>query len=53
MGWNWIERSLILCQVPAVCGETGGIEPPSACETGFEKVSVIGVVALILLPGAG
>ena len=42
-----------MCHVPAVRGDTGGIKPSSALETGFENVSVIGVVALIVAPGDG
>jgi hypothetical protein len=36
-----------------VTGETGGRELPKASEIGLEKVSVIGVVGLIWVPGAG
>ena len=39
--------------MPGVRGRTGGIDPPSAFDTGLLNVSVIGVLALIVVPGCG
>src|ERR1700716_1160873 len=44
---------LPVCQVPDVAGEIAGLEVPRTWVTGFEKVRVIGVLALNAVPGAG
>ena len=44
---------LTWCQVPEVRGETGGSTFPSTFPTGLEKVSVIFVFGVILVPGLG
>src|SRR5579875_918149 len=44
--FNW-------CQAPALRGVTGGRSRPSTLVTGFEKVSVILVLGVIFVPGAG
>ena len=44
---------LTWCQIPEVLGETGGRFFPSTFPTGFEKVSVIFVLGVILVPGFG
>jgi hypothetical protein len=46
----WLETC---CQFPLLLGETGGRELPSAAETAFEKVRVMGVVGPIREPGTG
>jgi hypothetical protein len=46
-------RSLTACQLPWVAGKTCGMAPPSAFLYGLEKVRVIGVLALIVVPAVG
>ena len=46
-------RSLRTCQTPGVIGETGGRLAPSALSIGLEKVNVMFVCGVIVLPGAG
>ncbi len=42
-----------MCHEPSVAGETGGMLFPIALLIGLENVSVIGVLGLIVVPGAG
>ncbi len=48
-----IEWVLFCCQLPSVLGDMAGCEDPRTLSTGFEKVSVIFVSGLIVLPGEG
>jgi hypothetical protein len=50
---NWIAWLEIRFQLPVVAGVSVGVCEPRTLETGFEKLIVIGVVGLIVVPGLG
>ncbi len=53
VGTKRIVCEFSVVHVPLVAGVTAGRELPSALATGFEKVRVIGVVGVIVVPAAG